>query len=251
MKYFPSVLSTFQFGLYNTPHCASLGRKRAHLAELCMNNSFKCHADSQKVGIFLWRQHLIGFSQTTQNISLSEFHGVVSLKRFCTIKELMNWKPKHMVVPSTYLLPRLKNGDEAAELGSETWICQIWRQRQKFKKINAAPVWQLIVMSSFGWYYMTEIKTESEAALWLIFQTNRKDTASAEHCCSEGLPAALCPRRSVCSTRRHLTCQTEAHLYSNPSEEGASSVTKYGYLEVSEGHWSGGRRYIFPLEENF
>lgn len=55
-----------------------------------MNNSFKCHADSQKVGIFLWRECLIRFFQTTQNTALYEFYGVVSLKRFCTIKDLMN-----------------------------------------------------------------------------------------------------------------------------------------------------------------
>lgn len=55
-----------------------------------MNNSFKCHADSQKVEILLWRKCLIRFFQTTQNIALYEFYGVVSLKRFCTIKDLMN-----------------------------------------------------------------------------------------------------------------------------------------------------------------
>lgn len=114
LKSFPSVLSTFQFQFYNTPHCANLGRKLAHLAEPCMNNSFKCHADSQKVGIFLWRKCLIRFFRTTQNIALYEFYQVLSLKRFCTIKDLMNWNPKHMVVPSTYFFPRLNYGDEAA-----------------------------------------------------------------------------------------------------------------------------------------
>lgn len=131
MKSFPSVLSTSQFELYNTPHCASLGRKLAHLAELCMNNSFKCHADSQKVGIFLWRQHLIGFSQTTQNTSLCEFHGAVSIKRFCTIKELMNWKPKHMVAPSTYFLPRLKDGD------GEEWRMGLLNWDQKLESVRS------------------------------------------------------------------------------------------------------------------
>lgn len=79
-----------------------------------MNNSFKCHADSRKVGIFLWRKCLIRVFQTTQNMALYEFYRVVSLKRFCIIKCLMNRKPKHMVVPSTYLFPRSKYGDEAA-----------------------------------------------------------------------------------------------------------------------------------------
>ena len=72
LKSSPSApLYTYQFQFYNTPCCASLGRKLAHLAESCMNNSFKCHADSQKPELLLWRKCLIGFFQTIQNIVLS------------------------------------------------------------------------------------------------------------------------------------------------------------------------------------
>lgn len=70
---------------------------------------------------------------------------------------------------------------------------------------------------------------ENEAALLLVFQADRKyHTAPAKSCHSERLPDVLFNKVSFSpsETRRRLLS----------SKERVSSVTNYGYLEVSEAY---------------